>query len=67
MSSFPVDSRLRQGLIEVLAQDPRPAYHDDPDRIYGIPFAGMDIRFRVDGQVLIVEEAEISPASRITP
>ena len=62
-----VDSRLRQGLIEVLAQDPRPAYHDDPDRIYGIPFAGMDIRFRVEGQVLIVEEAEISPSSRITP
>ena len=42
-------------LCEVLAQDPRPRYHDDPDRIYGMPFAGHDVKFRVaDGTVHVV-------------
>jgi hypothetical protein len=40
----------------VLAQDPRPRYHDDPQRLYGMPFAGRDVRFRVaDGVVTVVE------------
>jgi len=44
-----------QTLREVLAQDPRPRYHDDPERLYGMPFAGRDIRFRVaDGVVTVV-------------
>ena len=44
------------GLREVLAQDPRPSYHHDPDRLYGMPFAGRDVRFRVaDGRVVVVE------------
>lgn len=51
-----VDEDLRQGLLEVLSQDPRPSYQDDPDRIYGIEFAGLDIRFRVSGQRLILFE-----------
>lgn len=38
----------------VLAHDPRPSYQDDPTRIYGMQFAGMDVRFRVDGEVLTV-------------
>ncbi len=38
----------------VLAHDPRPSYQDDPARIYGMQFAGMDVRFRVDGEVLTV-------------
>lgn len=37
------------GLRQVLSQDPRPQYHDDPQRIYGMPFGGYDIRFRVVG------------------
>ena len=53
-SSFSEDER--RGLMEVLAQDPRPRYHDDPERIYGMPFAGRDIRFRVaDGRLQVVE------------
>lgn len=45
-----------QALREVLAQDPRPRYHDDPHRVYGMPFAGHDIHFRVaDGVVTVVE------------
>lgn len=34
-------------LKEVLANDPRPSYQDDPERVYGITFAGMNIRFTV--------------------
>lgn len=45
-----------EALSEVLAQDPRPRYHDDPKRIYGMPFAGRDVKFRVsDGVVYVIE------------
>ena len=44
----------RAALIGVLAQDPRPSYQDDPERIYGFPFAGLELRFRVDGEKLTV-------------
>lgn len=43
-------------LIEVLEQDPRPQYQDDPCKTYGMRFAGLDIRFRVEGGVLTVIE-----------
>ncbi|MGP1493073.1 MAG: tRNA (N6-threonylcarbamoyladenosine(37)-N6)-methyltransferase TrmO [Prevotella fusca] len=39
-------------LKEVLAQDPRPQYQHDTERVYGMPFGGKDVRFRVDGDVL---------------
>lgn len=42
------------GLLEVLAQDPRPAYQHDPTRQYGIEFAGRDIKFIVADGVLRV-------------
>lgn len=42
------------GLEEVLSFDPRPQYHNDPTRIYGMPFAGKDILFRVDDDILTV-------------
>ena len=45
-----------KALKNVLAQDPRPRYHDDPLRVYGMPFANHDVKFRVvDGVVTIVE------------
>ncbi|MBQ9356978.1 MAG: tRNA (N6-threonylcarbamoyladenosine(37)-N6)-methyltransferase TrmO [Prevotella sp.] len=40
-----------EALRQVLAQDPRPQYHDDEERIYGMPFAGRDVHFRVKGGV----------------
>ena len=43
-----------RGLQEVLAQDPRPQYHDDPQRIYGMPFGGRDVKFKVDGDTVYV-------------
>ena len=38
----------------VLAQDPRPSYQDDPERVYGMGFGGMEIKFKVDGDNLAV-------------
>ena len=48
----------RPGLRAVLARDPRPRYQDDPERVYGMGFAGLEIRFRVDGATLRVIEIE---------
>lgn len=46
-----------EGLRQVLAQDPRPRFHDDAGRVYGMPYAGRDVRFRVDadGVLTVVE------------
>ncbi|MGM9608422.1 MAG: tRNA (N6-threonylcarbamoyladenosine(37)-N6)-methyltransferase TrmO [Oscillospiraceae bacterium] len=48
----------RAGLAGVLAQDPRPAYQRDPERVYGLSFAGLEVRFRVDGERLTVCQVE---------
>lgn len=49
---------LRETLRELLAEDPRPHYQDDPERIYGFPFAGYEVRFRVRGRELTVLSVE---------
>ena len=41
-------------LCQVLSQDPRPHYQQDPNRIYGLEFAGIEVHFRVDGLQLII-------------
>lgn len=41
-------------LLEVLSQDPRPSYQDDPKRIYGMSFADFNIKFKVSDNVLSV-------------
>ena len=52
-----VPPEKREALREVLAQDPRPGYqHNEPDRRYGVAFAGLDVRFTVEGDVLLVRE-----------
>ena len=48
----------REALIGSLKQDPRPAYHDDPETPYGFEFAGFDVRFKVRGDVLSVFEVK---------
>jgi release factor glutamine methyltransferase len=45
-------------LREVLALDPRPHYQEDPERVYGMPYGGYDIRFKVEGTVLTVVGAQ---------
>ena len=47
-----------KALLAVLANDPRPRYQDDPERIYGLTFAKWNIKFRVDGETLYVVEVE---------
>ncbi len=42
--------------IEVLSHDPRPSYQNSPDRVYGLSFAGFDIRFTVEDKTLRVVE-----------
>ena len=46
----------RAALTGVLAQDPRPPYQNDPDRVYGFGFAGLEVRFTVrDGVLTVVD------------
>lgn len=49
---------LRAGLYTVLEQDPRPAYVQDGERVFGIAFAGFDVRFTVVGDTLTVVAVE---------
>jgi len=55
-----IPASKQQAIIEVLKQDPRPAYHEDADRQYGVAFAGYNVRFCVaDGVLTVFEVAEI--------
>ena len=48
------DPSTLSSLIEVLQLDPRPSYHNDPEREYGMSFAGYNVRFTVSGNILNV-------------
>ena len=48
------DKAKFQALVETLKLDPRPSYHNDPSRIYGLSFSGYNVRFTVSGTVLTV-------------
>ncbi len=48
----------RASLLEILARDPRPQYHNDKNRVYGMEFGGYEIKFRVDGNELYIESIE---------
>ena len=52
MEQIPKDQR--EALLEVLANDPRPRYQNDPDRLYGIAYGQKDIQFRVKDKKLQV-------------
>ena len=45
-------------LTGILAEDPRPSYIEDENRVYGFPFAGFEIKFKVKGKVLTVISVE---------
>ena len=51
-----VPESQRESLIEVLAHDPRPQYHADPERVYGMEFGGMEVKFKVNHDLLTVLE-----------
>ena len=51
-----VPEEKRPALLAVLAQDPRPQYQNDPKRIYGMSFAGVEVRFQVvEGRLMVTE------------
>ena len=54
-----VPQEKRDALIGVLEQDPRPRYQKDPERVYGLSFAGMEIKFTVSDRTLSVVELKI--------
>jgi hypothetical protein len=46
----------RQALLDVLGQDPRPQYQNDPERLYQFEFSDFHVAFTVDGDCLTVQE-----------
>ncbi|MBE5971131.1 MAG: tRNA (N6-threonylcarbamoyladenosine(37)-N6)-methyltransferase TrmO [Lachnoclostridium sp.] len=53
-----VAEEKREALKSVLAHDPRPSYQNDPERIYGMEFAGYEVKFRVEDGILYVTNIE---------
>ena len=53
-----IPENQRESLIEVLAHDPRPQYQTDPERIYGMAFGEMEVKFKVEGIQLTVVEVK---------
>jgi tRNA-Thr(GGU) m(6)t(6)A37 methyltransferase TsaA len=51
-----IPEEKREALLEVLAEDPRPRYQNDPNRVYGMAFGGMDVHFRVEDEKLFVTD-----------
>ena len=51
-----METKKREALLAVLAQDPRPSYQSDPGRVYGMAFADWQVRFTVEGERLVVGE-----------
>ncbi len=59
LAVFPADKK--EALLAVLGEDPRPSYQEDPSRIYGFPYAGREVHFRVESDVLIVCDTQPIP------
>lgn len=53
---YQLPEEKRQALLGVLSHDPRPSYQRDPQRVYGLSFAGCDVRFVVRDGILTVTE-----------
>lgn len=56
VSEIPFTKEEFEAVTQLLAADPRPHYHHDPHRIYGMTYGDFDVRFRVtDGKAIITE------------
>ena len=55
-----VPESRREALRGVLAQDPRPHYQEDSERIYGFGFAGVEVKFSVNGKKLTVRDISVT-------
>ena len=56
LSKIPFD--LADGLLETLKHDPRPSYQNDKERVYGMSYGNLQIKFKVDGNELTIIEVE---------
>jgi tRNA-Thr(GGU) m(6)t(6)A37 methyltransferase TsaA len=56
LNKIPLEKQ--RGILECLADDPRPSYQDDPSRTYGMAFDRFQIKFRVHNDILTVETVE---------
>jgi len=54
-----IEEDKREARRGELEHDPRPSYQSDPDRVYGVAFAGKNVKFTVDDGVLTVRDIEI--------
>jgi len=54
-----VPEKMRDALRSALSQDPRPSYQEDRNRVYGMAFGGMNVRFRVEDGAAVIEEIEM--------
>lgn len=54
LCKIPADSR--EAFLNILENDPRPAYQEDPERIYKMSYSGLDISFRVEDNTLFVTD-----------
>jgi len=51
-----IPQEQRQSIIQLLSQDPRPAYQNDPTKVYGVTFSNLNIRFTVtDGKLIVTD------------
>jgi len=51
-------------IISILKEDPRPGFHNDPDRIYGFMFGNLEIKFRVEDNTLYVTDIKVKEAQK---
>ena len=59
LAKLPQDKQ--EAAVQVLSHDPRPSYQRKPGRVYGLTFAGHDIRFTVEEEILTVVAVEAIP------
>lgn len=51
-----IPEKHRADIVKLLENDPRPSYHDDPGRVYGMSYAELEIKFTVQNDVIKVHE-----------
>lgn len=49
-----IDEKTKTLIVQILSQNPRPAYQDDEERIYGMNYGGLEIKFQVSGKQIMV-------------
>jgi tRNA-Thr(GGU) m(6)t(6)A37 methyltransferase TsaA len=54
-----VPQEHRAALLGVLSHDPRPSYQNAPERVYGMAFGGVNVKFRVNGSLLTVVDVSL--------